>query len=175
MRSNSSPDSQSLVTPAIDVKKHRYPFSVVWTPLPLITALLPFIGHTGICTSEGIIHDFAGPYYVSENDFAFGDPTKYWQLQWSMEQRQEWDKAVTEADTKFRTMNHNLCFNNCHSHVACALNRMRYKGRTDWNMVTVWLHLTLHSKYVSVGSFIQTYFWTFLIILGIAIWRIVVA
>lgn len=24
------------------------PFSIVWTPLPLITWILPFIGHTGI-------------------------------------------------------------------------------------------------------------------------------
>lgn len=31
-------------------KKHRYPYSIVWTPLPLITSILPMIGHTGICT-----------------------------------------------------------------------------------------------------------------------------
>uniref|UniRef100_A0A3B4WK28 Uncharacterized protein n=1 Tax=Seriola lalandi dorsalis TaxID=1841481 RepID=A0A3B4WK28_SERLL len=27
--------------------------------------LLPFIGHMGICTSTGVIRDFAGPYFVS--------------------------------------------------------------------------------------------------------------
>lgn len=27
--------------------------------------LFPFIGHMGICTSSGVIRDFAGPYYVS--------------------------------------------------------------------------------------------------------------
>ncbi len=27
--------------------------------------LFPFIGHMGICTSAGIIRDFAGPYFVS--------------------------------------------------------------------------------------------------------------
>jgi hypothetical protein len=26
---------------------------------------IPFIGHMGICTSAGIIRDFAGPYFVS--------------------------------------------------------------------------------------------------------------
>ena len=31
-------------------KKHRYPYSIVWTPLPLITSILPMIGHTGIGT-----------------------------------------------------------------------------------------------------------------------------
>ena len=27
--------------------------------------LFPFIGHMGICTSNGVIRDFAGPYFVS--------------------------------------------------------------------------------------------------------------
>ena len=27
--------------------------------------LFPFIGHMGICTTAGVIRDFAGPYYVS--------------------------------------------------------------------------------------------------------------
>lgn len=35
---------------AVDVRRQRFPYCVVWTPLPGITALLPFIGHTGICT-----------------------------------------------------------------------------------------------------------------------------
>ena len=35
----------------------------------------------GICTSEGVIRDFAGPYYVSEGNMAFGEPTRYLKLQ----------------------------------------------------------------------------------------------
>ena len=42
-----------------------YLSSIVWTPIPLLTWLFPFIGHMGICYSNGIIRDFAGPYYVS--------------------------------------------------------------------------------------------------------------
>ena len=34
----------------------------------------------GIATSEGVIRDFAGPYYVSEGDMAFGKPTRYLKL-----------------------------------------------------------------------------------------------
>ena len=41
----------------------------------------PFIGHMGIATSEGVIRDFAGPYYVSEGNMAFGEPTRYLKLQ----------------------------------------------------------------------------------------------
>ena len=39
----------------------------------MITWFLPFIGHTGIANSEGIIHDFAGPYTITVDDFAFGE------------------------------------------------------------------------------------------------------
>lgn len=49
----------------IDPHNDRYPCCLVWTPLPLITWLIPFIGHVGICTVNGIIRDFAGPYFVS--------------------------------------------------------------------------------------------------------------
>jgi hypothetical protein len=35
----------------------------------------------GICTSSGIIRDFAGSYFVSEDQMAFGDPTKFLQLE----------------------------------------------------------------------------------------------
>ena len=64
----------------IEPNKNKYPYCIVRTPLPLITALIPFIGHTGVCTSDGTIHDFAGPYTVSIDDMAFGNPTKYVQL-----------------------------------------------------------------------------------------------
>ena len=43
----------------------RFP---VWSPLPPITWILPFIGHTGICTEDGIIYDFAGPYTIGKVD-----------------------------------------------------------------------------------------------------------
>lgn len=45
---------------------------------------------------------------------------------------------------------HNLICDNCHSHVALALNKMRYKDREDWNMVKLaWFTLTK-------GSFVRT-------------------
>ncbi len=34
----------------IDKTINRYPFCIVWTPLPLISWFIPIIGHTGICT-----------------------------------------------------------------------------------------------------------------------------
>ena len=64
--------TSSKVNPA----RARFPFSIVWTPLPLITWLIPLIGHTGIGMSNGVIHDFAGPYYISVDDLAFGEAHK---------------------------------------------------------------------------------------------------
>ena len=31
----------------VDEENHRFPYSLVWTPIPLITYLFPFIGHMG--------------------------------------------------------------------------------------------------------------------------------
>jgi Protein of unknown function (DUF778) len=52
-------------------------FTILWSPLPPITWLIPFIGHTGIGDSRGIASDFQGPYYVGDNGrMAFGPPTR---------------------------------------------------------------------------------------------------
>ena len=60
-------------------KKPYFPqdFSIVWTPLPLISALFPFIGHVGFVDCNGNCFDFAGPYTVTVNDLAFGEPHKF--------------------------------------------------------------------------------------------------
>jgi hypothetical protein len=55
----------------------QFPFCIVWTPIPIISWLLPFVGHMGICTSKGITLDFAGPYFISVDNLAFGNPSRY--------------------------------------------------------------------------------------------------
>lgn len=54
---------EEMNTTEINYDSHRYPFCLVWTPIPLITWLFPFVGHMGIATSQGIIRDFAGIYH----------------------------------------------------------------------------------------------------------------
>lgn len=85
--------------PKINHEAQRYPFCIVWTPIPLLTWFFPFIGHMGIALSSGVIRDFAGPYFVSTDRMAFGKPTKYWQLNplLAKGEIEGWDKAVTEA------------------------------------------------------------------------------
>ena len=57
-----------------------FPYSIVWTPIPILSWVAPFVGHVGICTSNGVIFDFAGPFFISVDNLAFGHPTRFSQL-----------------------------------------------------------------------------------------------
>ncbi|XP_067945785.1 transmembrane protein 222-like [Watersipora subatra] len=149
----------------INSEKSRFPYSIVWTPIPLLTWIFPFIGHMGICTSQGIIRDFAGPYYVSDDDMAFGDPTKYWQMNIDSVGSELWDRCVYEASEVYKGRMHNLCCDNCHSHVAMALNKMSYKNSNSWNMVKLCFLMLLHGRYVSFCGVIKTWL-PFLLLVG---------
>ncbi|KAG7469150.1 transmembrane protein 222-like [Megalops cyprinoides] len=152
----------------IDHDMSRYPYCIVWTPIPVLSWLLPFIGHMGICTSSGVIRDFAGPYFVSEDNMAFGRPTKYWKLDVNKvygSGSNAWDTAVHDASEEYKHRMHNLCCDNCHSHVAMALNLMRYDNSTSWNMVNLCLMSLIYSKHVSCAAFLKTWL-PFLLLTG---------
>uniref|UniRef100_V9LFP9 Transmembrane protein 222-like protein n=1 Tax=Callorhinchus milii TaxID=7868 RepID=V9LFP9_CALMI len=148
-------------------REHRFPHSLVWTPIPLVTWIFPFIGHMGICTSSGIIRDFAGPYLVSEDNMAFGHPTKFWQLDPRLASN-NWDNSIAEASEEYKHRMHNLCCDNCHSHVAMALNLMRYGGGADWNMVRLCFGMLLRGQYVSFLGFVKTWL-PFSVLVGVAV------
>jgi hypothetical protein len=46
-------NSSCYSSPKVDPKKNRFPFCLVWSPLPIISWFLPFIGHLGIADSKG--------------------------------------------------------------------------------------------------------------------------
>nr|CAG4650590.1 EOG090X0GY7 [Sida crystallina] len=146
-------------TEPIDAEKHRYPYCIVWTPIPLITWMFPFIGHMGIATSSGIIRDFAGSYFVSEDNMAFGNPTRYLQLDVTKVPGgvNAWDRAVGQASDEYKNHTHNLFCDNCHSHVALALNKMSYPGKRDWNMVALAWQLLVRGKFVDFSGFVKTW------------------
>ncbi|PAA70185.1 hypothetical protein BOX15_Mlig002789g1 [Macrostomum lignano] len=152
----------------INPSKHRYPHCVVWTPLPCISWLIPLIGHLGICTSAGIVRDFAGPYEVSEDQMAFGWPYKYWQLDIDSVGRDVYDRAVYDASEVYKGRMHNLFCDNCHSHVAMALNKMEYSGCKTWNMVRIFFLFTLHCRYVSWPRLVLTWL-PFIIVVGLIV------
>lgn len=61
----------------------------------------------GICYTNGIIRDFAGPYYVSEDNMGFGRPTRYWRLDidkvpFVHNKKETWDRSVKEASDEYK-------------------------------------------------------------------------
>lgn len=64
----------------VDPNKANFPCCIVWTPLPVVSWLAPFIGHVGICREDGVVLDFSGSNFVNVDDFAFGAAARYLQL-----------------------------------------------------------------------------------------------
>ena len=146
----------------INPKDNKFSCCIVWTQLPLISTLFPFIGHTGICTVEGRIFDFAGSQYIGKDELAFNEPYKYVPLEYTP----TWNKGVQKANEKYKNEDHNLFCNNCHSHVACALNNMNYNNRTNYNMISVWWMCLTKGKYVSWSHILKNYLgWIFITII----------
>ncbi|XP_024964523.1 protein REVERSION-TO-ETHYLENE SENSITIVITY1 isoform X3 [Cynara cardunculus var. scolymus] len=64
----------------INPTKARFPCCLVWTPLPVVSWLAPFIGHVGLCMEDGVVVDFSGSNFVNTDDFAYGAVARYVQL-----------------------------------------------------------------------------------------------
>ncbi|CAG5109115.1 Similar to TMEM222: Transmembrane protein 222 (Homo sapiens) [Cotesia congregata] len=174
-RSTNTSSTSSIIDLVIEPARKKFPFCIVWTPIPFLTYFFPFIGHMGIATSAGVIRDFAGPYHVSEDNMAFGKPTKYWQLDYSRARGglAGWDAAVSEASDIYKKKMHNLFCDNCHSHVATALNLMNYDNSSNWNMVKLAFFMLIKGKYVGFLGFVKTWLPFVIIITIITIFFII--
>lgn len=86
MEGNPDPEHRMMIeenyqqSMQIDSSRARFPCCIVWSPLPVISWLIPFIGHIGICREDGVILDFAGPNFVCVDSFSFGAATRYFQV-----------------------------------------------------------------------------------------------
>ncbi len=150
-----------------DVARGRFPFSVVWTPIPLITWLLPFVGHLGICDSRGVIYDFAGPYTVGFDSFAFGEPARVLRLRPERaaapaaaageSAAQRWDRCVDRGNDVYVSRMHVMLVDDCHDHVARCLNEMCYGGSASWNKVSLAARLFLQGAFVSPQRTLAAY------------------
>ena len=152
-------------------------FCILWSPLPPITYILPFIGHMGITDSEGIACDFQGPYSVGDRGrMAFGKPTRALRIDISSlvvpgddysAKRQKWDEAIQLANEEYRRRMHNICCDNCHSHVAYALNGMHLRayGISSWDMVKLCFLVFFKGRFLSVGGFLHQFIPTIIIVL----------
>lgn len=157
---SSSTSSSNSNLAVINIETSKFPFCLVWTPIPVITWFFPMIGHLGIALSTGVIRDFAAPYFVAEDNLAFGKPARYLQLDPQRVRNgraAEWDDCVTKASVVYGTRMHNLFCDNCHSHVGMALRLMHYDNSTRYNMVLLACWMFVCGKYVGVWGFVRTW------------------
>ena len=146
----STADTQHNTPAMIDTKRDRYPFCIVWGPLPLITWLIPFIGHMGIGDSTGRVHDFAGPYTIGIDSFMV-PVAKY--LAVSVSDSKEWDAAILRADNEYGDTVHNIVTNNCHHHTSRAFQLMQ-NMQSYTGIVKLTFLILLYGRYKSTGAII---------------------
>nr|CCA26294.1 conserved hypothetical protein [Albugo laibachii Nc14] len=158
-----SPEKQAVLsadfqsTP-VDSAHNRYPFCIVWCPLPLIGLFIPFIGHLGIADSKGIIYDFAGSYLIGKEFFAFGNPARYVQFPiHSVQQAREWDEAIAYGNAIYSERPHQICCDNCHSHVAACLNHLECSNSKSWNMVRLCFFVLTNGSFVNRMATLKTW------------------
>ena len=149
-------------------KPEKFPFCLVWTPIPMVTWFFPSIGHVGIGKSDGIIRDYYCNQMVGSTCLAFGDPTKYVKLKMDGREVADYDKAIQKAVTDYEELDYDFFLNNCHSFVARCLNHLKYNGKNNYNMVSVWWMFLLRGRYVNCKRFLKTYCGFFVIVLIIA-------
>jgi len=162
----------------IDPKRARFPCCIVWTPLPVVSWLAPYIGHVGICQENGAVLDFAGSNLVSMDNFAYGSVARYLQLdrkkccfpanlaahvcERSYNHSEvgaaiSWDDALQSGMRRFQHKFYNLFTCNCHSFVADCLNRVAYNGSVEWNVLNVAALVWFHGQWVDKMSVVRSF------------------
>ncbi|CAI9775518.1 unnamed protein product [Fraxinus pennsylvanica] len=173
----------------IDPTKAKFPCCIIWTPLPVVSWLAPFIGHVGICLEDGTIIDFSGSNLVNIDDFAFGSVARYLQLDrkqccfppnlagHTCKHRYKhaeygsaitWDDAIQSAVRNFDHKSYNLFTCNCHSFVANCLNRICYDGSMSWNMIDVAALILFKGTWVDSFSVLRS-FLPFMVVLCLGV------
>lgn len=128
----------------------------------------------GISDSKGVACDFQGHYNVCEDGYMMvGDPTRYLKMplnslkivstavEYNEEEEKQrlWDKGLRQANEIYKKRLHNICCDNCHSHVACALNVMDLEafGIKKWDMVKLCFLMFFKARFTSFGSVVQQF------------------
>ncbi|KAL4473876.1 hypothetical protein ABPG74_022740 [Tetrahymena malaccensis] len=159
---SSTQDSQNdqeikLKQKIIDVDNDFYPFCIVWSAIPFISFLIPWIGHAAICCSKGIIHDFNKDFKVYIDVVPYGSPLKYYKLDTTNIQQDTYDAMIKQLDQLFLKKRFGFFSNNSHKYVADALNILQYKGKINWNKFDIFILGITKAKYTSFLTLIRAY------------------
>eukprot|EP00930_Biecheleria_cincta_P008317 TRINITY_DN109734_c0_g1_i1.p1 TRINITY_DN109734_c0_g1~~TRINITY_DN109734_c0_g1_i1.p1 ORF type:complete len:206 (-),score=9.73 TRINITY_DN109734_c0_g1_i1:97-687(-) len=157
-----APSSDELLVPTGQNHLPELPCCVLWVPIPCFSHLFPVIGHTMITDSKGTLYDFAGYIPragnsgVCRNVGIFGPPVRMLQFRPHHKASAEdfssdWDAAVAVANKRFERQVHMGFINNCHSHVATALNALRHSQAPRW---LIWNSLVLGAAMACFGRFV---------------------
>ncbi|BBN00529.1 transmembrane protein 222 [Marchantia polymorpha subsp. ruderalis] len=168
----------SPAMPPVDASKSRFPYCVVWTPLPVVAWLAPFVGHVGICREDGVILDFAGPFFVNVDNFAFGSTARYVRLDIDkccfpphlsghtcengfahseLGTGISWDDALRMGMHNYQHKSYNLFTCNCHSFTASCMNRLAYKGSIRWNIIDIAVLVLLKGRWVNSAAILRSF------------------
>lgn len=181
----------STTVPPMDPSTGRFPQCIVWTPLPIVSWLAPFFGHVGVCRKDGTILDFAGPFLVNVDNFAFGAPARYAHLDGQqccfpphlsghtcqsgfghakLGTAVSWDDGLRSSMQQFQHKSYNLFTCNCHSFVASFLNRIAYQRSIRWNVIRVFLLIMLKGQWVSKWAVARSFApFTLVMCLGLSV------
>nr|AFX95946.1 green-ripe protein [Petunia x hybrida] len=162
----------------IDPTKEKFPCCLVWTPLPVVSWLAPFIGHVGICREDGTIIDFSGSNMINVGNLTYGAVARYYQLDRLQccfpphlaghtckdgYQHAEfgtavnWDDALRSSTCSYEHRSFNPFTCNGHSFVANCLNRLSYGGSMSWNMVNVEVLILFKGHWVDRSSIFRSF------------------
>ena len=104
----------------------------------------------------GLIYDFAGPYHIGKEHMAFGAPTRYIQLDPSLVSTCDWNQGIERGNREYSQRMHNICCDNCHSHVARCLNEMGYQS-SSFGMVQIGVWFFFSGKFTGFSAVLKTY------------------
>lgn len=144
--------------------KYKKPYTLLWSSIPFISTIFPFLGHISVCSSNGTIHDYFSSKYISIDQLNYGSPAKIINLQLNEGEMNEWDKAIRKADKKFKRKNFSFCGNNSLKYAGYILNSVNYMGKKKHSKCDI-IKLSINKgKYISKCAIVKTYIGFVLII-----------
>eukprot|EP01023_Acetabularia_acetabulum_P046575 TRINITY_DN4821_c1_g1_i4.p1 TRINITY_DN4821_c1_g1~~TRINITY_DN4821_c1_g1_i4.p1 ORF type:complete len:228 (-),score=5.99 TRINITY_DN4821_c1_g1_i4:191-874(-) len=145
----------------------RFPYCIVWVPIPIISWLYPFIGHMGVCLSTGEVLDFGASYFINYDSLLFGNPARYLKLNKQKVQLnngsedlsfgQMWDNYLQQSIQVYQSRVYNFVGDNCHCFVAHFMNNISYANKTKWNMINLAAMMFIFGRYTGLLSFLYTW------------------
>ena len=122
-------------------QQQKYPLSIVWCAIPILSDIFPFVGHVGITNSDGWIYDFIGDgtiHQSASNNLSFNRVMRVIPLN-SINCKHPIDESLRRVMMHYTRTNerYNLFGQNCHDFVGIVLNLSEYEGKDDWNLLDV--------------------------------------